>query len=77
MTGDTADHAVASSTVLVNPEGQYGIYPASREIPTGWQPAGFTGTEDECVAFVDEHWTDLRPASLRRSMADTGRDGTS
>ena len=61
--------APAAWTVLVNHEEQYGLYPAHKKAPEGWSPAGFTGTEDECQAYVDECWTDLRPASLRRAMA--------
>lgn len=55
--------------VLVNHEEQYGLFPAGRPAPGGWRPAGFEGTEDECTAHVDETWTDLRPAALRRAMA--------
>ncbi|POX37952.1 MbtH family protein [Streptomyces sp. Ru73] len=65
--------------VLVNHEEQYALYPAVRELPDGWTPAGFTGTEDECAAHVDAHWTDTRPLSLRaaphRPAAPAGRPG--
>lgn len=54
--------------VLVNDEDQYGLFPASLPAPSGWRPAGFSGTESQCSAWVDEHWTDMRPASLRRAM---------
>ena len=60
--------APAQWTVLVNHEEQYGLYPALSAVPEGWRPAEFSGTEDECQAYVDEHWTDLRPLSLRRAM---------
>ena len=58
-------------TVLVNFEEQYGLYPVGKKVPEGWRPADpdFTGTEDACQAYVDEAWTDMRPASLRRTMA--------
>ncbi|WCN83984.1 MbtH family protein [Micromonospora sp. LH3U1] len=56
-------------TVLVNHEEQYGLFPADRPSPGGWRPAGFEGTEEECVAHVDQVWTDLRPVSLRRATA--------
>ena len=56
-------------TVLVNYEEQYGLYPADKKVPEGWRRADFTGTEDECQAYVDENWSDLRPFSLRRAMA--------
>jgi MbtH protein len=56
--------------VVVNEEEQYSIWPAEREPPAGWRRDGFTGTEDECLAYIDETWTDMRPASLRRWMSD-------
>jgi MbtH protein len=56
--------------VVVNDEEQYSIWLAERELPAGWRREGFTGTEEECLAYIDETWTDMRPASLRRWMAD-------
>jgi MbtH protein len=51
--------------VVVNDEQQYSIWDAERPPPDGWHATGFTGSRDECVAHVDEVWTDMRPASLR------------
>jgi MbtH protein len=51
--------------VLVNDEEQYSLFPAELPVPGGWRRAEFTGTETECVAFVDRVWTDMRPRSLR------------
>jgi MbtH protein len=53
--------------VLVNAEEQFGLYPAHLPPPDGWRARGCVGTEQECRAFVDEHWVDLRPAGLRRA----------
>jgi MbtH protein len=64
-----SEPAVERWRVLANAEEQYGLFPAGQPIPVGWRPAGFDGSEDECQAYVDECWTDLRPASLRRAMA--------
>jgi MbtH protein len=61
--------------VVVNDEEQYSIWPVGRDLPAGWRPDGFTGTEDECLAHIDEVWTDMRPASLRRWMRDRGPTG--
>ena len=58
--------------VVVNHEEQYSIWPADRDNPAGWRDAGKTGTKDECLAFVDEVWTDMRPLSLRKAM-DAGQ----
>jgi MbtH protein len=59
----------AQYTVVLNDEEQYSLWFADREPPQGWRPVGKTGTEAECMAYVDSVWTDMRPASLRRDMA--------
>lgn len=56
--------------VVVNSEEQYSIWPQGRDLPEGWTGDGFTGTEDECLAHIDEVWTDMRPKSLRTWMAE-------
>jgi len=59
--------------VVVNDEEQYSIWPADRENPAGWRDAGKQGTKDECLAWIEQVWTDMRPASLRKAM---DRDGS-
>jgi MbtH protein len=54
--------------VVVNHEEQYSLWPADRENPPGWTEAGKVGPKDECLAFVEEVWTDMRPLSLRKRM---------
>lgn len=54
--------------VVVNDEEQYSIWPASRDNPPGWRDAGKTGLKSECLAYVEEVWTDMRPLSLRIAM---------
>jgi MbtH protein len=61
--------------VVVNDEEQYSIWPSGRDLPPGWRSDGFTVTEDECLAYIDETWTDMRPASLRRWMRDHEQAG--
>lgn len=56
--------------VVVNDEEQYSIWPAGRDLPAGWRRDGFTGTEEECLSHINDTWTDMRPASLRRWMRD-------
>ena len=63
-------------SVVVNDEEQYSIWPAERDLPAGWRRDGFTGTEEECLAYIEEIWTDMRPASLRRWMRDHEQAGT-
>jgi MbtH protein len=59
--------------VVVNHEEQYSIWPADREIPLGWKDAGKMGSKDECTDYIKEVWTDMRPLSLRKKMAEEGR----
>jgi MbtH protein len=56
--------------VVLNDEEQYSIWLVGRDLPAGWRQDGFTGTEEQCLAHIDETWTDMRPASLRRWMQD-------
>ena len=54
--------------VVVNHEEQYSIWPAERENALGWVDAGKSGSKDECLAWIKEVWTDMRPLSLRKQM---------
>lgn len=58
--------------VVKNEEEQYNIWPADRENKLGWSDAGKTGTKEECLAWINEVWTDMRPQSLRRAMEASG-----
>jgi len=44
------------------------LWPAERENPLGWKDAGKSGLKDDCLAYVKEVWTDMRPLSLRKKM---------
>ena len=55
--------------VVVNHEEQYSIWPEYTAIPAGWRAAGPSGLKQECLAYIDEVWTDMRPLSLRQKMA--------
>jgi MbtH protein len=54
--------------VVVNHEEQYSIWPAYRELPRGWREAGKSGLKPECLAYIKEVWTDMRPLSLRKEI---------
>jgi len=54
--------------VVVNHEEQYSIWPVGREIPLGWKSVDVTGPKEQCLAYIKEVWTDMRPLSLRRKM---------
>lgn len=52
--------------VVVNHEEQYSLWPAERENPPGWRDAGKTGTREDCLAHIQDVWTDMRPLSARQ-----------
>jgi len=54
--------------VVVNHEEQYSIWPADRQNALGWNDVGKTGPKAECLAYIKEVWTDMRPLSLRKQM---------
>ncbi len=59
--------------VMVNHEEQYSIWPADRENALGWRDAGKSGLKQECLEYIQEVWTDMRPLSLRKSMEERAR----
>src|SRR2546421_11478015 len=62
--------------VVMNHEEQYSIWPADRENALGWNDAGKSGTKAECLAYIEEVWTDMRPLSLRKQMEESARQPT-
>jgi MbtH protein len=54
--------------VLVNEEGQHSLWPSFAEVPDGWTIAHGPGARRECLAYVEENWTDMRPKSLIAEM---------
>jgi MbtH protein len=65
--------------VVVNHEDQYSIWQADRDLPKGWKDGGRTGSKKECLDYIKEVWTDMRPASVRKQMeaAKSGRPDNS
>jgi len=61
-------------TVVKNHEEQYSIWAKEKEVPGGWATTGFSGSKEACLDHINEVWTDMRPASLRRKM-DVGSAG--
>jgi MbtH protein len=55
--------------VLINEEGQHSLWPEHLDIPGGWERVGPKGDRAACLAWIEEHWTDMRPLSLVREMA--------
>jgi MbtH protein len=69
MTWDEEEDTTVYQTV-VNDEEQYSIWPDYKQIPQGWRAVGKSGPKQECLAYIDEVWTDMRPLSLRKQMEE-------
>ena len=55
--------------VVINDEEQYSIWPEFKDIPAGWRAVGEAQSKADCLAYVKENWTDMRPKTLRDEMA--------
>jgi MbtH protein len=67
------DDDTAEFLVLVNDENQHSLWPAAIEVPAGWTVAHERDSRQACLAYVEQHWTDLRPASLIAAMDRPGQ----
>lgn len=54
--------------VVVNEEEQYSIWFADRELPPGWRAEGPRAKKSECLRYIEEVWTDIRPKSVREQL---------
>lgn len=59
--------------VVMNHEEQYSIWPVDKEIPLGWKAVGKSGPKQECLDYIKEVWTDMRPLSLRKKMEEQAK----
>lgn len=58
--------------VVINHEEQYRVVRIDEPIPRGWRETGTAGTGKQCLAFIEEVWTDMRPADFSRLRSDLG-----
>ena len=62
------EHLDVEYFVVRNHEEQYSIWRADKPVPAGWEVVGEPDARSECLARINELWTDMRPLSLRKSM---------
>ncbi|MBL1118955.1 MbtH family protein [Streptomyces sp. 110] len=58
------DDENGSFLVLLNDEGQYSLWPAFAEVPTGWRVVFGEDARKNCLDHIEENWRDMRPKSL-------------
>jgi MbtH protein len=56
--------------VLINDEEQHSLWPTFADVPAGWRVVFGEDTRANCLTYVGEAWTDMRPKSLREAMAN-------
>jgi len=66
------DRDDATFKVVVNDEEQYSIWPDYKQTPNGWREVGKVGNKQDCLAYIESVWTDMRPLSLRKFMDSQG-----
>jgi len=71
---DTETEDTTIYNVVVNDEEQYSIWPAYKQNVAGWKSVGKNGPKAECLAYIKEVWTDMRPLSLRRKMEEMAKN---
>jgi MbtH protein len=66
---ETTDHEMVYR-VVISDEERYSIWPDYKEIPWGWRADAKSGSKQECLDYIKEVWTDMRPISLRQRMQE-------
>ena len=70
MSSNPFDDENGTFYVLVNDEDQHSLWPSFAEVPAGWRVVFDESSRTECLTFVEQNWSDLRPRSLREAMAN-------
>ncbi len=68
MSTNPFDDETGTFLVLVNDEEQHSLWPTFADVPAGWRKAFGEASRAECLAYVEEHWTDIRPKTLREAL---------
>ncbi|MEO6702274.1 MAG: MbtH family protein [Jatrophihabitantaceae bacterium] len=68
MSTNPFDDDAGEFYVLVNDEEQHSLWPSFVDAPAGWRVAFGSGTRADCLDYVEQNWTDMRPRSLREAM---------
>lgn len=56
--------------VLINNEEQHSLWPSAQPAPDGWRQIGPIGSKQDCLAYIEANWTDMRPKCLRDQTAE-------
>jgi glycopeptidolipid biosynthesis protein len=56
--------------VLVNDEEQHSLWPSFADVPAGWRVVHGETDRAGCLEYIEQHWTDIRPKSLRDRLTE-------
>ena len=59
--------------VLRNDQEQHSLWPAGIDVPDGWTVVHGPGPREECLGYVRENWTDIRPKDVKEFLAGVAR----
>lgn len=68
MSANPFDDDAGRFYVLVNDEDQHSLWPVFADVPAGWRVVFGEASREDCLSYVEQNWTDLRPRSLREAM---------
>lgn len=62
------DSADQKFLALINDEGQHSLWPVTIDVPDGWSTAFGPADRVECLNYIEENWTDIRPLSIQNGL---------
>lgn len=54
--------------VLINDGGQYSVWPAFLDVPSGWTVLYGKESRQLCLDYINSRWTDMRPNNLKTQV---------
>jgi MbtH protein len=63
------EEPAADYTVLCNAWSQHSLWPVTIAVPDGWTVVHGPGPRPDCLAYVRQHWVDLRGSDLVEFVA--------
>jgi MbtH protein len=58
------DDEAGTFHVLVNAEWQHSLWPTFASVPDGWKIVMESRSRKDCLDYINNRWTDMRPRSL-------------
>lgn len=73
MSANPFDDDNATFVVLANDENQHSLWPTFADTPSGWRVVFGEASRADCLEYVEQNWSDIRPKSLIEALAGSSR----